>query len=60
MVQRLNQEILRILKDAEIVEMADKLGVTLVGSTPEQLADTQKADLAKWGRVIKEAGVKTD
>jgi tripartite-type tricarboxylate transporter receptor subunit TctC len=59
-VQRLNQEILRILKDAEVVAMADKLGVTLVGSTPEQLADTQKNDLAKWGRVIKEAGIKAD
>jgi len=59
-VQRLNQEILRILKDAEVVAMADKLGVTLVGSTPAQLADTQKNDLAKWGRVIKEAGIKAD
>jgi tripartite-type tricarboxylate transporter receptor subunit TctC len=59
-VQRLNQEILRILKDAEVVAMADKLGVTLVGSTPGQPAETQKNDLAKWGRVIKEAGIKAD
>jgi tripartite-type tricarboxylate transporter receptor subunit TctC len=59
-VARLNQEIVRILKDAEIVAMADKLGVTLVGSTPQQLADTQKTDLAKWGKVIKQAGIKAD
>jgi len=59
-VQRLNAEIVRILKDAEIVAMADKLGVTLVGSTPRQLADTQKADLAKWAKVIKSAGIKAD
>lgn len=59
-VQRLNAEIVRILKDAEIVAMADKLGVTLVGSTPRQLADTQKADLAKWAKVIKAAGIKAD
>jgi hypothetical protein len=40
--------------------MADKLGVTLVGSTPQQLADTQKADLATWGKVIQQAGIKAE
>ncbi|MDM0115447.1 tripartite tricarboxylate transporter substrate binding protein [Variovorax sp. J22R133] len=59
-VQRLHQEIVRILKDPEVVAMADKLGVTLIGSSPQQLADTQKTDLAKWARVIKDAGIKAD
>jgi tripartite-type tricarboxylate transporter receptor subunit TctC len=59
-VQRLNKEIVHVLKDAELAAMADRLGITLVGSTPQQLADTQKADLAKWGRVIKDAGVRMD
>jgi len=59
-VHRLNQEIVQVLKDAELAAMADRLGITLVGSTPQQLADTQKADLAKWGRVIKDAGVRMD
>jgi hypothetical protein len=40
--------------------MADKLGVSLVGSSPQQLADTQKTDLAKWARVIMDAGIKAD
>jgi len=59
-VERLNREIVRILKDAELVAMADKLGVTLVGSTPQQLADTQKSDLAKWGKLIRDVGIKGD
>ena len=59
-VERLHAEIVRQLKDPELVAMADKLGVTLVGSTPQQLAETQKADLAKWGKVIREAGIKPD
>jgi len=59
-VERLHSEIVRQLKDPELVAMADKLGVTLVGSTPQQLAETQKADLAKWGQVIKAAGIKPD
>ena len=59
-VQRLNQEVLHALKDPDITAMADKLGVTLVGSSPQQLADTQKTDLAKWGKLIKDAGIKAD
>ena len=59
-VQRLHQEIVRILKDPEVVAMADKLGVTPVGSSPQQLAETQKADLAKWAGVIKDAGIKAE
>jgi tripartite-type tricarboxylate transporter receptor subunit TctC len=59
-VQRLHDDIVRHLEDPELVAMADKLGVTLVGSTPQQLADTQKADLAKWAKVIKDAGIKPD
>ena len=59
-VQKLNAEVVRHLKDPEIAAMADKLGVTLVGSTPQQLADTQKADLAKWAKVVKDAGIKPE
>ena len=59
-VQKLNAEVVRHLKDPEIAAMADKLGVTLVGSTPQQLADTQKADLAKWAKVVKDAGIRPE
>ncbi len=59
-VQKLNAEVVRHLKDPELAAMADKLGVTLVGSTPQQLADTQKADLAKWAKVIKDAGIRPE
>lgn len=59
-VQQLQAEIVRILKDPEVLAMADKLGVTLVGSTPQQLADTQKADLATWGKVIQQAGIRAN
>ena len=40
--------------------LADKLGVTLVGGTPQQLGELQKADSAKWAKVIKEGGIKAD
>ena len=59
-VQRLNQEIGQILKDREVVASFDKLGVTIAGGTPQQLAERQKADSERWGRLIKAAGIKLD
>ncbi len=59
-VQRLNQEINKALKDPAVVALADKLGVTLVGGTPQQLGDLQKADSAKWAKVIKDGNIKAD
>lgn len=59
-VQRLNQEINKALKDPAVAALADKLGVTLVGGTPQQLGDLQKADSAKWAKVIKDGNIKAD
>ena len=59
-VQRLNQEINKTLKDPAVVALADKLGVTLVGGTPQQLGDLQKADSAKWAKVIKDGNIKAE
>ncbi|MGO4328070.1 Bug family tripartite tricarboxylate transporter substrate binding protein [Cupriavidus sp. 2TAF22] len=59
-VQRLNTEINRILKDRDVIAHLDELGVRIVGGTPQQLADFQKADIAKWAKVAKAAGVTLD
>lgn len=59
-VQRLNQEINKALKDPAVAALADKLGVTLVGGTPQQLGALQKADSAKWAKVIKDGNIKAD
>jgi len=59
-VQRLNAEINKALKDDSVVALADRLGVTLVGGTPAQLGDMQKADSAKWAKVIRDGNIKLD
>ncbi|MDD2545584.1 MAG: tripartite tricarboxylate transporter substrate binding protein [Burkholderiaceae bacterium] len=59
-VQRLNREIAAALKDPAMVALADKLGVTLVGGTPQQLGELQKADSAKWAKVIQDGNIKAD
>ena len=58
--QRLNAEINKALREPAISELADKLGVTLVGGAPKALADAQAADSATWARVIRTANIKAD
>jgi len=59
-VQRLNAEINKALREPAVAELADKLGVTLVGGTPQHLAQVQAADSATWARVIRAGNIKAD
>lgn len=59
-VQRLNGEIARILRSPEIKARLDALAVEVDAGPSESLAEFQKAEIAKWARVVKEAGIKPD
>ena len=59
-VNRLNAEIVVILHTSEVRERLAADGSEAVGSTPEQLDRHLKAEIAKWARVIKAAGIKAD
>ena len=59
-VQRLNSAINNALREPAVAELADKLGVTLVGGAPQRLAEVQKADSATWARVIRTANIQAD
>ena len=60
LVNRLNQEIVRVLNQADVKERFLATGVEVIGSTPEQLAATMKSEMARMGKVIRDAGIKTD
>ena len=59
-IERLNREINIALKDPALLSLADKLGFTLVGGTPQQLGDLQRADSAKWAEVIRKGNIKAE
>ena len=59
-VQRLNSEIARIIKSPEIKARLDALAVEPDAGPPETLANFQKAEIARWAKVVKEAGIKPD
>ena len=57
-IRRLNQEVVRVLNQGDVKEMLSNSGIESVGSSPEHLAVTIKSDMALWGKVIKDAGIK--
>ena len=56
-IQQLNTAIASALQTPALTELADKLGITLVGGSPEALDKMRRADYVKWGRVIRDAGI---
>ncbi len=59
-VDRLNAEINKALGNAEMAKKLAEDGSTPLGGTPQQFADFIKLELAKWGSVVREAGIKLD
>ena len=56
-VKRLNAELVRIIALPDIRERLDALGVDPVANTSEEFAAFQKAEIAKWAKVIKTANI---
>ncbi len=59
-VARLNREIVKILRMPDVRERLATQGAEPVGNTPEQYAAALKADLARWAKVVKTAGIRAD
>ncbi|MBI4190578.1 MAG: tripartite tricarboxylate transporter substrate binding protein [Betaproteobacteria bacterium] len=59
-VSRLNREVVRLLNQADVREKFFNVGVETVGSSPEQLAATVKSEMARLGKVVKDAGIRVD
>lgn len=59
-VVRLNREIVRILNLPEMQERLLGLGADPVGNTPQAFAAFIKSEHAKWGQVIRQAGIRAE
>jgi len=59
-VRRLNAELVAILKDPEILARFKQLATDPVGNSPEEFAAFVRAELDKYARIIKAAGIKLD
>ena len=56
-INRLNREIVRFINQPDAKEKLLNAGQEIVGSSPNVLATTMKSEMAKWNKLIKDAGI---
>jgi len=59
-VDKLNAEVMKVLAEPEARQKLMQLGFEPAGGTPAQLATFENSERAKWGPLIKAAGLKGD
>ena len=57
---RIHAGIVGALKDATVRERLIKDGAEIVGNKPDEAARFLKAEIARWGAVVKSAGLKAE
>jgi tripartite-type tricarboxylate transporter receptor subunit TctC len=59
-VTRLNRDLNEFLKEADVKAVLEKQGLVPEGGAPQVLGERVKMELARWTRVVKDAGIKAD
>ena len=59
-INRLNQEIVRFINKSDVKEKFFNVGIETVGSSPQEFAAFIKSDMSVMGKVIKDAGIRSD
>jgi tripartite-type tricarboxylate transporter receptor subunit TctC len=59
-INRLYQEIARVLKTPDVKERFLNTGSDVVAGSPAELAAYIKSDIAKWGKLIKDANIRVE
>lgn len=59
-VERLNGEIVKALRDPQITERLAAQGIEVIPSTPDEFQALMKSHMAKWARVVSAAGIKPE
>ena len=59
-VAKLNAEVNKVLQAPDVREKLAAQGIAPAGGTSEQFAAFVREDYARWGKVVKESGVKAE
>jgi tripartite-type tricarboxylate transporter receptor subunit TctC len=59
-VDRLHHEVVAALHAPEVRDELAGRGMEVVGNTPAQFAVELKADVARWGPIVKAAGIQVE
>jgi tripartite-type tricarboxylate transporter receptor subunit TctC len=59
-IERMNRDVNQIIRQPGTVERLMQLGFEPTGGSPTQAADYVRAEIAKWGRIVKEVGIRVE
>jgi len=59
-VAKLHRQAVEIVRHPELVEKFGKIGLDVVADPPDVFANIIRTDTAKWAKVIKDAGIKSE
>jgi tripartite-type tricarboxylate transporter receptor subunit TctC len=59
-VARLHDEVAKILRTPEVVRQLAALGAEPVGNTPDEFGAFIRAEMARWGTIIRERGIRSE
>jgi tripartite-type tricarboxylate transporter receptor subunit TctC len=59
-ITRLNREFLAALKNSELRQRLLTEAFEPIGTSPEQLGDYMKSEIARWAKVVKTTGTRID
>jgi tripartite-type tricarboxylate transporter receptor subunit TctC len=57
-VNKLNAELVKIVRNPAVTSKLEGDGTVMVGNTPEQFRQSLAAEVARWKKVVSEAGIK--
>jgi tripartite-type tricarboxylate transporter receptor subunit TctC len=59
-IDRLHRELVKVVRSPEFSQVLTAEGATAVGNTPAEFDAIIRADIKKWAKVIKEAGIRAE
>ena len=59
-VNRIDAELRKVLAQPEVKERLVVLGAEIVASTPREFGAIIKSDIAKWRKLVRDAGIKPE
>ncbi|HEX6297116.1 MAG TPA: tripartite tricarboxylate transporter substrate binding protein [Burkholderiales bacterium] len=59
-LRRLNEETVKALKAPQVAEKLSGLGANVVGNSPAEFTAFIRTESARWGKVVRDAGIRAD
>jgi tripartite-type tricarboxylate transporter receptor subunit TctC len=59
-LSKLNNDVLKTLKDADLQKRIAELGADVVGNSAEEFGTAMRAESAQWAEIIKAAGIRAE